>query len=697
MLSQITTYDIRNEENGGLFMKKYLCFAMIFALLFVQAIFTVSADPQVTITVQIGNEIMSVNGNTQEVDPGRGTVPVILEARTLLPIRVMIESLGGVVGWVDEDKLVTIDMDGNSIKLSMANPQYKEALVFMGVGKPYETIGFHEGSKSMTVNGEMIKNDVPAIIINERTFMPLRFISENVGCEVLWEDATKTVTVLYEGSTEPTTIPQPTTISPSIAPTEILPTVTTVLPSITTTLPPTVSTTIQPSQTPTLTPVPSETPTGIPEGVEGWDMVPYILASIKPIVFLDNDYDITTYGAVGDGQTDCLPAIKTAIDECNSAGGGRVLVPPGEYFVEGPIHLKSNVNLHITSGAKIQFTSEFSKFMPVVFTRYEGLELMNYSPPIYAYEQENIAITGEGIVDGGGRQDTWWGWKRTLDTESRPVLMQMAEDGVPAEERIFGDDFPIRVNFIQPYKCKNVLIEGITVNGSPMWCINPVLCENVTVKGVTVDSHGSNNDGCNPESCKNVLIKDCYFDTGDDCIAIKSGRNEDGRRIGVPSENIVVQNCHMKDGHGGVTMGSEMSGGIRNVFAEDCFMDSPDLKRVLRIKTNSLRGGYAENVYMRNIEIMDLRDSVIRVNFQYSEGDVGEHTPYVRNITVENVTSHGGQQALDLEGYERSPISNLKVINCEFNNLSSSEPVSMKFVEDVVFDNVTINGELYTP
>ena len=244
-------------------MKRFFCFAMIFAFLLVQVVFTVNADPQTTITVQIGNEIMTVNGNTQEVDPGRGTVPVILEARTLLPIRVMIESLGGVVDWVEAEKRVTIEMDGNVIELSMANPQYKEALVFMGVGKPYETIGFHEGSKSMTVNSETVTNDVPAIIINARTYMPLRFISENVGCEVLWEDATKTVTVLYGGSTEPTTIPQPTTIVPTNVPTTI-PTGTVIpTPTPTDTVSPTTepTDTVIPTTEPTDTVIPTPTPT----------------------------------------------------------------------------------------------------------------------------------------------------------------------------------------------------------------------------------------------------------------------------------------------------------------------------------------------------------------------------------------------------------------------------------------------------
>ena len=174
-----------------------------------------------------------------------------------------------------------------------------------------------------------------------------------------------------------------------------------------------------------------------------------------------------------------------------------------------------------------------------------------------------------------------------------------------------------------------MLIEGVTFTNSPMWIINPVLCENVTVRGVTVDSHGPNNDGCDPESCRNVLIEDCVFDTGDDCIAIKSGRNADGRRIGVPSENIIIRDCQMKDGHGGVVLGSEMSGGIRNVFVENCEMDSPNLDRAIRLKSNSLRGGYLENLFVRNVKVGQVADAVVRINLNYDK-DRGEHPPTVR-------------------------------------------------------------------
>ena len=193
----------------------------------------------------------------------------------------------------------------------------------------------------------------------------------------------------------------------------------------------------------------------------------------------------------------------------------------------------------------------------------------------------------------------------------------------------------LRPQFIQPYRCQNVLIEGVTITNSPMWEIHPVLCKNVTVQKVTINSHGPNNDGCDPESCTDVLIKDCSFNTGDDCIAIKSGRNGDGRRLNAPSQNLIIQGCIMKDGHGGVTIGSEISGGVRNVFAENCHMDSPSLDHALRVKNNAMRGGLLENLYFRNIEIGQVAHAAITIDFNYEEGAKGKYIPVVRNFVVE--------------------------------------------------------------
>jgi polygalacturonase len=234
---------------------------------------------------------------------------------------------------------------------------------------------------------------------------------------------------------------------------------------------------------------------------------------------------------------------------------------------------------------------------------------------------------------------------------ARQRLLDMAERGVPVAQRVFGEGDFIRPNFIQPYRCKNILIDGVKIIGSPMWEIHPVLCQNVTVRGVTIDSHGPNNDGCNPESCRDVLIDRCVFDTGDDCIAIKSGRNADGRRINVPSENIIVRNCEMRDGHGGVTIGSEISGGCWNVFTHDCRMDSPKLDRALRLKNNAMRGGVLRDIYMRDVTVGQVADSVLSIDFFYEEGDKGSFTPVAHDIEMRRVTSKKSPYGLYLRGF----------------------------------------------
>ncbi|QDH80204.1 glycoside hydrolase family 28 protein [Echinicola soli] len=432
-----------------------------------------------------------------------------------------------------------------------------------------------------------------------------------------------------------------------------------------------------------------------------WDQVSEILKSIQAPEFPDQTFSITDYGAVGDGNTDASEAIKSAIEACAEAGGGKVLVPAGD-FATGPIYLESNVNLHLEKNARLLFSTDPKDYLPLVYTRWEGVELMNYSPLVYALEEENIAITGEGVLDGQADESNWWPWKgktqygytegnpQQEDPDKRHALFQMAEDNVPVEERKFGEGFYLRPQFVQPYRCKNVLIEGVKIVNSPMWILNPVLCENVTIEGVTVESHGPNSDGCDPESSKNVLIKDCYFNTGDDCIAIKSGRNADGRRINVPSENIIIQNCKMADGHGGVVIGSEISGGVRNVFAENCEMNSPHLDRALRIKTSSMRGGVIEDIYLRNIDVGQIAQQVIRVNMFYE--DSGAYVPTVRNIHVENMTvENGGEVGVLLEGYKSSPVENIRLENVTIKQVK--EAFKFSNVKDVHFENVTINGK----
>jgi polygalacturonase len=434
-----------------------------------------------------------------------------------------------------------------------------------------------------------------------------------------------------------------------------------------------------------------------------WLQADTILARIVAPTFPDKNFNIIDYGAKGDSVTDCTEAFAKAIAACNAAGGGKVVVPEGK-FSTGPIHLKSNVNLHISKGAVVLFSRDTKKYLPQVYTRFEAVELMNYSPLIYAYEQENIAITGEGELNGQANDENWWFWKgrwghagqeRELkegaptQKDANERLKKMAEDGVPVKDRIFGEGDYLRPNFIQPYKCKNVLIEGVTIKESPMWIIHPVLCENVTIRKVKVISHGPNSDGCDPESCKDVLIEDCLFDTGDDCIAIKSGRDHDGRRVNVPSENIIVRNCVMKDGHGGVVIGSEISGNVRNVFAENCEMSSPYLDRALRLKSNSRRGGIIENVFMRNVTVGDVADAVVHVYMFYAN-ETGDNHPTVRNIQVKNVTSKKSDYGIYIEAEEDYPVEGIVIEDCTFENAAKGNMI--KGYKDLKLVNVKING-----
>ena len=431
-----------------------------------------------------------------------------------------------------------------------------------------------------------------------------------------------------------------------------------------------------------------------------WKQAETILSRINPPAFPDKEFNITSYGAISDGITDCTQAFKSAIEVCAKNGGGKVIVPAG-IFLTGAIHLKSNVNLHITENAIVKFSDDKTKYLPLVFSRWEGVESMNYSALIYAYGQENIAVTGKGLLDGQGSNENWWSWKGDKENgwsdgmlnqkDGRKKLFEMAENNIPPENRIMGEGFYLRPNFVQFYKSKNILIEGVTLKNSPMWFINPVLCENVSVIGVTVEGLGPNNDGCNPESSKDVLIKDCFFNTGDDCIAIKSGRNNDGRRINIPSENIVIQNCKMQEGHGGVVIGSEISGGVKNVFAENCSMSSPNLDRAIRIKTNSVRGGTIENLFVRNIEVGEVKEAVLTINFFYEEGDGGEYTPNVKNIVLENVKSKKSNYGLLIRAYDRSPITGLKLVNCQFNNVTDGNIIEN--VKSPIIKAVQINGE----
>jgi polygalacturonase len=410
-----------------------------------------------------------------------------------------------------------------------------------------------------------------------------------------------------------------------------------------------------------------------------WAQVPEILARIQAPVFPARNFVITNYGAVADGKTDCTAAIGKAIAVCAKAGGGRVVVPAGEFFT-GPIHLLSNVELHLEAGATLKFNTDPKACLPAVLTRFEGIECYNYSPLIYALEQTNVAVTGQGTLDGQATDENWLRWKgkkggTETQADANGRLKKMAESGVPVEQRRFGEGDYLRPNFIQFYRCRSVMVEGVRIRRSPMWEIHPVLCTNVTVRGVDIVSHGPNNDGCDPESCRDVLIENCLFDTGDDCIAIKSGRNADGRRVGVPSVNLIIRGCTMRDGHGGVTVGSEISGSCSNVFAENCEMSSPNLNCALRLKSNAVRGGVEQNIFMRNVKVGQVSDSVLQIDFLYDEGTNGSYKPVAHNVVMENVTVDHTPRVLNVRGFPGAEISNVRIYNSTFKQIEKPDVV----------------------
>ena len=456
----------------------------------------------------------------------------------------------------------------------------------------------------------------------------------------------------------------------------------------------------------------------LPAAGREWDEQLYrqIEQSIQSPVIEGSDYDITKFGAKPSATAaQNQKAIQKAIDKCSKKGGGRVIIPAGQTFKTGAIQLKSHVNLHVEEGAVLLFVFE-PELYPIVETAWEGLACFNLSPCVYAFEATDLAITGKGTIDGGGSNENWWswcgkpkfGWKegmpRQQDENARPRLLKSGEDGEPMYDEK-GQRNPIRTfvakDLLRPQlvnfnRCQRILMEDISLLRSPFWVIHPLESTDITVRRVKMINDGPNGDGCDPECCDRVLIEDCFFNTGDDCIAIKSGRNRDGRERNMPSKNIIIRNCEMKNGHGGIVIGSEISGGCQNVFAHDCVMDSPELERVVRIKTNSCRGGIIENINARNIKVGTCKESVLKINLDYEPKEIccrGFH-PTVRNVNIENITSEKSQYGVQIIGLEEDTyVYDINVKNCRFNGVKDGNSITGK-TRDIHFDNLFINGSL---
>lgn len=414
----------------------------------------------------------------------------------------------------------------------------------------------------------------------------------------------------------------------------------------------------------------------------------------SPNLYAQAYYNVIKYGAKNDSSKLATLAIDQAITAASKAGGGTVYFPAGKYLT-GPLHLKSNITILIDAGAELHFSDNFDDYLPMVKSRYEGVDVTSFSPLFYAYKAENISITGRGLINGHGKK--WWDFVEGYKKDQARSKWQMEFDKVnkdimlPDDPRQMERGF-LRPPFIQPMFCKNVLIEGITIINSPFWTINPEFCENVKVHAVTINNpHSPNTDGINPESCKNVYISDCNISVGDDCITIKSGKDGPGRRMAIPAENYTITNCTMLSGHGGVVIGSEMSGDVRKITISNCVFDGTD--RGIRIKTARGRGGVVEEIRVSNIIMKNIREQGIVLDMQYAKtalGPVSERTPRFRNIHFSNITGQVNQAGY-LNGLEEMPIENIS-----FNdiNLDAKTGFSLQYTNKVEFHNVQVNTEM---
>jgi polygalacturonase len=419
-----------------------------------------------------------------------------------------------------------------------------------------------------------------------------------------------------------------------------------------------------------------------------------LLLLLSTAVQAQQYYNVLKYGARNDSTKLSTEAIKKAIAAASKAGGGTVYFPAGKYRT-GAIHLKSNITIDIDAGAILYFSDNFDDYLPMVPSRYEGIDITSFSPLFYAYKAENITIKGRGVIDGQGKK--WWDFaegksRASQDSKWQQEFFRLNKDIIkPDEPGVIERGF-MRPPFIQPMYCKNVRIEGITIRNSPFWTVNPEFCENVTIMGVTINNPKSpNTDGINPESCSNVHISNCHISVGDDCITIKSGKDKAGRKMNVPAENYTITNCTMLSGHGGVVIGSEMSGGVKKITISNCIFDGTD--RGIRIKTARGRGGVVEDIRVDNVVMKNIREQVIVLDMQYAkskEEPVSERTPRFRNIHFSNITAEGNQAGY-LNGLAEMPIENVTFSNI---NIDAKQGFTVKEARNIAFHNVQVNPQM---
>lgn len=392
---------------------------------------------------------------------------------------------------------------------------------------------------------------------------------------------------------------------------------------------------------------------------------PFPMEPIKEFIYPKKDFVITKYGAVNGGRIDNTKAIAAAIKACNKAGGGRVVVPAGEWLT-GPVHFKSNVNLHLEENAILSFTDNPECYLPAVMTSWEGMECYNYSPLVYAYNCKNIAITGKGILKP--KMEVWKTWfsRPKPHMDALKELYTMASTDVPVEQRqmAVGENH-LRPHLIHFNRCENILLDSFKIRESPFWTIHIYMCKGGIVRHLDVKAHGHNNDGIDIEMTQNFLVENCLFDQGDDAVVIKAGRNRDAWRLNIPTENIVIRNCTIRKGHTLLGIGSEISGGIRNVYMHDCKAPQ-SVHRLFFIKTNHRRGAFIENIYMENItagstkRVLEIDTDVL---YQWKDlvPTYEERITCIDSIYLKNVQCKSANGIYALKGDAKFPIKNVHI------------------------------------
>ena len=430
-----------------------------------------------------------------------------------------------------------------------------------------------------------------------------------------------------------------------------------------------------------------------------WLEADRIESSVTGASIPKREVNVLNHNIIQNGEELNTKAINDLIILISGEGGGKIIFPPGVYLTGGII-LKDNIEIHIESGATLKFSQNPMDYMPNVISHWEGMEIYNFRAFIYSNDAKNIAITGDGVLDGNAGWDNWWSWSKNnlhKQKQNRPRLMDYNRNQVKAEERNFGLGYNLRPNFIHIYKSEKITIKGVTLKNSPMWFIHTVLSENIIIDGVEIFApyESPNTDAIDLESSKNIVVKNCYIDVGDDCITMKSGRNQDGRRINTPTENVIARDNVIKNGRGGLTIGSEMSGGANNIFMRNCKINSKKLNRAFRIKGSEVRGGYVRNIFVKDVEIDTVGGGpVLNIDLHYTvreaERDGKLYLPKVENVFIQDVKCNYAKQPLYLDGYSESKIRNVRLKNV--NIMDISEPSHVKDVANLIIEDSFIHN-----